>query len=110
MGAVENGLLPPLLSFGFAAREVASSQRGETVECGNGVALIAVSADWLEGELSVTVQQVGAPAVPVEDLVEIKALHLTRIGRGTSPNVVEATLRKIAEALTTQVPEAITPA
>lgn len=107
--AVEQGLVEPLAQFGFIAAGDGGTHRGESVECSNGSALIMVSADWLEGELSVTVQRPGQPAVPVEEFIEAKALHLRRIRRGASVDMIASTLRKVAEALTTQAPEVIAP-
>jgi hypothetical protein len=108
--AVERGLLEPLRHYDFAATGGGGGYRGETVECSNGQTLIVVSADWLEGELSLTVQQAGASPVPITDFIDlsrIKGLHLTRLGRNVSTDTVEATLRKIGAALDEQAGSAL---
>ena len=109
--AVERGLVEPLSSYGFVAAG-GGGNRGETVECSNGQTLITVSADWLEGELSVTVQRLGQPPVAVADLVNldgVKGLRMTRLGRNVSASTIETSLRKVAEALANQAPEVLTP-
>lgn len=89
--AVERGLIPSLSRYGFTASG-GRGDRGETVNCSNGSTLITVSADWLEGELSVTVQRAGESPVPIEDVLDlgkIKSLHLRRLGRNVSAATVE---------------------
>jgi len=96
----------PLRSLGFRATGN-GSHRGETVECTNGSVLITLSADWLEGQLDVTVTQLGGPAVPLAALVKVKgkAIHLRGIPRSVTVGSLEATMRKIADALLEQVPQ-----
>jgi hypothetical protein len=74
--------------------------------------LITVSADWLEGELSLTLQRLGQEAMPLGDLLDldrVKGLHLTRLGRNVSVATVEAQLRKIAQALDEQASAVLAP-
>ena len=109
--AVERGLVEPLARYGFVAAG-GGGNRGETVECSNGQTLITVSADWLEGELSVTVQRPGESPVAVADLVDldgVKGLRMTRLGRNVSVSTVESTLGKIAEALDEQASDVLLP-
>jgi hypothetical protein len=109
--AVERGLVEPLALYGFVATG-GGGNRGETVECRNDQTLITISADWLEGELSVTVQRLGQSPVAVADLVDldgIKGLRMTRLGRNVSVGTVESSLRKIAEALDEQATEVLLP-
>jgi hypothetical protein len=103
---------PSLFTFahGFTASG-GGGNRGETVECTNGFTLITVSADWLAGELSMSVQRAGGSPVPIEDVLDlgkIKDLHLRRLGRSVSAAAVETNLRKIAHALDEQAPDLLT--
>jgi hypothetical protein len=104
--AVRKGLVGPLRPLGFRATG-SGSARGETVECTNGSVLITLSADWLEGELDVTVTQPGQPALPLAALVNLrgKAIHLNRLPRSVSVGTLEATMRKVAAALLEQIPQ-----
>lgn len=104
--AVQRGLVEPLGSLGFRATGV-GSLRGETVECTNNSVLITLSADWLEGEIDVTVTQLGQPGVPLAALIELegKAIHLSRLPRSVSVSSLEATMRKIADTLLEQIPQ-----
>jgi hypothetical protein len=104
--AVQAGLVGPLRPLGFQATGSGSS-RGETVECTNGSLLITLSADWLEGELNVTVTQPGQPAIPLATLIELqgKAIHLNRLPRSVSVSSLESTMRKIAASLREQIPQ-----
>jgi hypothetical protein len=104
--AVDRGLVEPLRQFGYRATGTGSI-RGETVELSNGAVMITLSADWLEGELDIRVAQRGAKAVPLRDLVEVQGLgiHLSRLPRAVTAASLEGTMRKIAEALLSQVPE-----
>lgn len=106
--AAVSGLVPPLATHGFRATG-SEALRGETVECTNGYVLITVIADWLEGELDVTVRTLNEPAKPLAEVIDIahKALHLTRLGRGASVRTIQAQLRKIAEELVTQRPDIV---
>jgi hypothetical protein len=107
LSAVERGLIAPLSRYGFSARG-GGGDRGESVECSNGHALIRVSADWLEGELSVSLQRPGKPPIPIADLLDltgVEGLRMTRLGRGVTVETLAATLKKIALALDEKVPE-----
>ncbi len=109
--AVERGLLGPLAPYGFVALG-GGGVRGETVECSNGWTLLTVSADWLEGELGVTVRTRAGLLSSLDDLIDlgrISGLRLTRLGRGVSAATVEAQLRKVADALIEQAPNVLIP-
>ncbi len=104
LSAVERGLVGPLEIFGLTATG-GGGERGETVECSNGSTLITVAADWLEGELAVTLQRFGEAPQAIEDLLDlsqVKGLHLTRLGKGASVDVVAAQLQRVATALREQ--------
>jgi hypothetical protein len=105
--AVELGFGPLLSRYGFVASG-GGGARGETVECTNGTTLITVSADWLEGELALTVRSAGEAEMSIAeviDLARVEALHLSRLSRSASTETVAAQLRKIAEALVEQAAE-----
>jgi hypothetical protein len=94
--------LDPLTAFGFTIAGHSGGLRGETLEMSNSHLLLTVSADWLEGEISVSVRAVGGPErtlASIIDLDAVKALHLHRVGRGATTGTVESTLRKVADAL-----------
>lgn len=93
----------PLTARGFALRSVGDSGRGETVEAASDTTAIRVAADWLEGELDVTVQIVGGAEAPLLAVVRRPSgLHLQRLPRGVKRGVLEATLRQVADAMVEQ--------
>lgn len=107
--AVQRGLVAPLAAYGFVATG-GGGNRGETVECTNGSTLISVSADWLEGELALTVRSAGRPPTAIGDVIDltqIKGLHLSRLARNVGIETLEAQLRKLAEALIEQAPQVL---
>jgi hypothetical protein len=111
LDAVERGLVTPLLPHGFTASG-GGGGRGETVECTNGTTLLTVSADWLEGELAVTVRKPGGPSVDIGEVIDlgrVKGLHLSRLGRGVSTERVAEQLKKLAQALMEQAPQVLAP-
>jgi hypothetical protein len=111
LDAVQRGLVTPLTQHGFTASG-GGGERGETVECTNGTTLLTISADWLEGELLVTVRKPGGPSVDIGEVIDvrrIKGLHLSRLGRGVSTEQVAGQLNKLAQALLEQAPHVLTP-
>lgn len=99
--AVERGLVEPLADYGFIATG-GGGQRGETVECSNGFLRITVSADWLEGELTVELGKPGQPSRPISEVLDLtrhSAFRLSRLPRDVSVGSLEARLRPIATAL-----------
>ena len=102
--------LEPLVARGFRIAVVADSPRGEAIEAVSNLVAVRVDADWLEGELAVTVQAAGQPAVPLDrvvDLATVEGLHLRRISRSVSRGMIESTLSKIASALVDQASDVL---
>jgi hypothetical protein len=102
--------LRPLVERGFHVSTVADSPRGETVEAVRDLVAIRVDADWLEGEVQVTVQTAGEPPVALDrvvDVARVEGLHLRRVPRSVSRGVVESTLSKIAAALVEQASDVL---
>lgn len=97
-----------LAEFGFDITDTQATERGAHVEMSNGRVVVNVTADWLEGEIDITVND-GTSTRPVSDIVVLpKAVHLQRLGRGVSTDVVAAQLTKVAEALVGQASTALT--
>jgi hypothetical protein len=102
--------LDALTDFGFTIAGHAGGRRGETLEMSSSLVLLTVSADWLEGEIRVTVQGVGGPErtlASVIDVDAVKALHLNRVRRGATAGMIETTLRKVAGALVEQAEDVL---
>jgi hypothetical protein len=105
--AATDGLLVPLDVFGFRWAGSTEGDRGSSVELTNGRVLIRVVADWLEGELSITLRVAGEGELPVEELVDlsrIKGLHLARLPKSASADQLASQLKKVADALVVQAP------
>ncbi len=97
--------LDPLVPFGFALAGHSGGLGGETLEMSNSLVLLTFSADWREGEISVSLRGIGGPErmlASVIDVDAVKALSLNRVGRGASIGTIESTLRKVADALVEQ--------
>lgn len=91
-----------VISSGYRLTCVHDSGRGETVELTGDRVLITMGADWLEGELEISLQAVGGRPIPLQDVVDLshaKALHLHRLPRGVSTGVLTSTLTKTAQLL-----------
>ena len=102
--------LDALTDFGFTIAGHSGGCRGETLEMSSSLVLLTVSADWLEGEISVTLRGIGGPErtlASVIDLDAVKALHLNRVRRGAAAGLIETTLRKVAGALVEQAEEVL---
>ena len=102
--------LEPLIARGFRIAVVADSPRREAIEAVRDLVAVRVDADWLEGELAVTVQAAGQKAVPLDrvvDLATVDGLHLRRISRSASRGMIESTLSKIASALVDQASDVL---
>jgi len=101
--AVGGGMLDHLQPFGFVVAETTETRRGATVRLANGIATVVITADWLEGEIEVTVGRIGEEGVAFGSLVPpnaARALHLRRLPRNVRTSVVEAQLSQVAELLT----------
>jgi hypothetical protein len=102
--------LDALTDFGFTIAGHSGGHRGETLEMSSSLVLLTVSADWLEGEISVTVRGIGGPEralASVIDVDAVKALHLNRVRRGATAGMIETTLRKVAGALVEQAEDVL---
>src|SRR5262245_51406250 len=86
--AVERGLLPSLVEFGFTIGVAESANRGASVDLVGGERRIEVHADWLEGEVVVVLLDPDQPAQTV--------VRLTRLARNLGVSVLEARLRRVA--------------
>jgi hypothetical protein len=93
--AVERGLLPSLVEFGFDICAVGSANRGSSVDLVAGARRIDVQADWLEGELSIELLD---PDQPPQMLV-----LLSRLPRDVRASVLEAKLQQAAPTVVTGV-------
>lgn len=99
-----------LLRQGFDLVSSGTAGRGESCDLVSPHLLIALSVDWVEGELEVMLQSPGHPAVPlgsVIDLSLVRGLHLSRLPRGVSRGELVSTLSKIADALQRQAPDVL---
>jgi hypothetical protein len=102
--------LEPLTARGFRIATVADSPRGEAIEAVGNLVAVRVDADWLEGELAVSLQAGGQPRVSLDrvvDLARVDGLHLRRIPRSASRGMIESTLSKISSALVDQASDVL---
>ena len=100
--------MPSLERYGFRFGEAFDSHRGAKVTVVNRCVAVSVTADWLEGELYVSVSAHGGPEVALAEIVDLtqaKGLALSRLRRGASVGILEARLRKVGEVLVAQVAE-----
>jgi hypothetical protein len=112
VGLLRQGIsgLDPLVPFGFAVAGHSGGLRGEALEMSNSLVLLTVSADWLEGEIAVSLRGVGGTEHSLDSVIDVgkvKGLHLSRVGKGATVGMVEATLRKIADALVEQAEDVL---
>src|SRR5687768_18500456 len=89
--------IDPIVGLGFVVIDSDESGRGAHVHLSNGWALIEVVADWLEGELTVVVNTDGSAraAEDIVDLTKVKGLHLRRLGRSVSAEVLASQLQRV---------------
>lgn len=102
--------LEPLLSRGFQLMPGPHGGRGERVDLVSEAVLIAVSADWLEGEIEVNLQAVGGSAIPLAilvDLQRVKGPRLSRISRSVTHGQLVSIMEKIADVLVAQAPDVL---
>ncbi len=101
----------PLAQLGFEVRSAESSHRGSRVDLGNAASLVAIVADWLEGELQITVNTGGGPVDVglILDLAKVEGLHLRRLSRGISTDSLTSQLRRHFEILATDAHEYLRP-
>ena len=100
----------PVLALGFRVVPGPAGGRGESVDVIGDQITISVSADWLEGELSVHLQAFGGVPVPLASLVnpgQVSGLHLRRLSRSITAGQMESTLGKVADLLVTQASDVL---
>lgn len=78
-----------LHGFGFTRSEATTSDRGSSVVLANEVVALRFDADWLEGELAVSVQAVGGEPLPLDELVNLSGTGLSL--RRISPVAIHGT-------------------
>lgn len=103
--AVDKGLAGWAATHGLTVMPGVENNRGGSVRLVNEHATIRIVADWLEGELTVTVQQTDGDELALADLVDLRkarGLSLTRLSRGISEDAVVRRLRQIANLLDDQ--------
>lgn len=98
-----------LADHGFQVRDTQIGwDRGASVVVASGWVTIAVDADFLECELSVTVQVAGARPVPVENLVPaLRGVVRRRLPRDATRGVLQSRLSTVMNALRIQAPEVL---
>ena len=86
---------------------VRASHRGSAVEIVNGAAAISITADWLEGDLTVAIRAVGGAPIELGALAnssDVKGLSLTRLPRSISVDSLARRLVQVLELLEREVP------
>ena len=96
-----------LQGYNFRISSVATSHRGSQVEIANACVALRPLVDWLEGELSVTVQVVGGPETPLDLIVDTTGtgLSLSRMKRDVTVGMLRERLQIVARLLVDQAPE-----
>lgn len=89
------------------AASVSTSHRGSSIELVNDAAAIAVTADWLEGDLTVAIRPLGGASIAFEDIADAadaKGLSLARLPKGISTDSLARRLVQVLELLDLAVP------
>lgn len=107
--AVHLGMHERLSEFGYSVTSTGGNKRGSHIELSNGWVVVDITADWLEGEITITVNHNGKSESINELVVLGKGTDLRRLSRGVSRDVVGAQLTKVANALIEQVPHLFQP-
>jgi hypothetical protein len=92
---------------GLRVVSVNTSHRGSSIELVNDAAAISVTADWLEGDLTVAIRPVGGALFAFEDLADAadaKGLSLARLPKGISTDSLARRLVQVLELLDLAVP------
>lgn len=79
--------------------DLRTSNRGSSVDLVNDQIAISITADWLEGELGISIRHVSGKSVELAELAdpsEVKGLSLTRLKRDIS---VDMLARRVTQAL-----------
>jgi hypothetical protein len=79
--------------------------RGASVVATADMVAIAVGADWLEGELSVSVQVAGAGPVAIENVIPPLRYAVRRLPRDPTRGVLERRLRLVVAGIRSHAPE-----
>lgn len=95
---------------GLRAVSVGTCHRGSSIELVNDAAAISVTADWLEGDLTVAICPVGEAPIDFKDITDaadVKGLSLTRLPKGISTDSLARRLVQVLELLEVAVPGVI---
>lgn len=100
MGDIGSNELTPMLN-------VTMGYRGSTVELVNESMAIQLVTDWLEGELTVTLQTLDGSAMPLDAVVDTAGagLSLMRMKRGITLDMITQRLETAARLLVSQAPD-----
>ena len=92
-----------LAEYGFRPADTdLDSYRGGTVSFTDGLRLLTISADWIEGELDASVREAGSPARSLEDIVPAavaSSLHLSRMGAAPTKGMLTSRLVEVTGVL-----------
>ena len=108
--AVRVSLGEHLEPLGYRLQGSRESSRGGWVELTNGVVLVTVHADWLEGELGVEVGVGGSEPVPIDHLVSTlgaNGLRFQWLPRSVRTEVIASQLSKVANLLTSEAADVL---
>lgn len=96
-----------LADHGFHVRDAQVGwDRGASVVVASTRVRFVVEADFLESELSVSVQVAGAGPVPIEDLVPaVRHVVRRRLPRDATRGVLQSRLSEVVKALLVEAPE-----
>jgi hypothetical protein len=92
---------------GFQVADSRSSNRGSSVEIVTGNIAIFITADWLEGELDVSVRALGDRRMNLDEVVDLsqaKGLSLTRLGKGVTGDMLSRRMTQVLDLLEEQFP------
>jgi hypothetical protein len=107
MSAAASALASSAAYGNLRASEPRSSDRGSSVDLVNDQVAISITADWLEGELGVSIRCVGGVPVDLADLAdtsEVKGLSLSQLKRGISVDMLARRLTQVLDLLERSVP------
>lgn len=107
MTAVSSVLVSSDAYSGLQVADSLSSNRGSSVEIIAGSIAISVSADWLEGELNISVRALGDRPRNVAEVVDVsktKGLSLSRLRKGATVDMLARRLSQVFDLLEQQFP------
>jgi hypothetical protein len=92
-----------LAEYGFRPVDTdLDSYRGGTVSFTDGLRLVTISADWIEGVIDVRVREAGGPARSLEAIVPdavASSLRLSRISRAPTKGMLTSRLVEVTRVL-----------